>query len=284
MLPHDQTVSKPVFNLKPHYNVFAYASVNFEIIGSLSFMINRATGEIYLREKIPDNSKEWIRTVNISVDVVDELGIQLKGITHVTFVVLPMFPGESYVTSNILDSVANQIEKKTLEKPKNQSATVSHAGLHRMLRTSSEKTQEISKSKLYFDEVFETVHQKVEKTYNKGLNNVSFVLRRFFTCMTFFKNLSCLGARSRVTLRKFWSEETQLHLLFLIKAKGGNRGTKPQEKLYSQGVHQLSVHLKYIFLVSSTLTFLQFGKFWSLLGVLALFSLDWSGVFFYRKA
>ena len=118
MLPHDQTVSKPVFNLKPYYNVFAYASVNFEIIGSLSFMINRATGEIYLREKIPDNSKEWIRTVNISVDVVDELGIQLKGITHVTFVVLPMFPGESYVTSNILDSVANQIEKRLLRNQK----------------------------------------------------------------------------------------------------------------------------------------------------------------------
>ena len=143
-------------------------------------MINRPTGEIYLRETIPDNSKEWIRTANISVDVVDELGIQLKGIAHVTFVVLPMFPGESYVTANILDSVANQIEKKTLEKPKNQSTMVNHAGLHRMLRTSSEKTQEISKSKLYFDEVFETVHQKVEKTYNRGLNTVLFVLRRFF--------------------------------------------------------------------------------------------------------
>lgn len=178
LLQQGVQVNQEIFNLKPHYSRGHTVSI-FSMNDQHYFGVKANSGKIYIKSQLPESvnaSLMWKTRFSVRVKVLDELGMYSYGVITINIALLPVFPGESFITPDILKQVADELDKdlKISRKrvPRNDAkVSFQTVGLHRLLRRASLQAQKISKAKSYFDEVMKRVQEKIQDLYTQGDND-----------------------------------------------------------------------------------------------------------------
>ena len=169
------SVDHVVFNLKNRYKNGRDTIFRFQMYQSNDYFgIGEDSGKIFIKSQLPKPTrKERMWRQNLGVLVHRATGLKIVAWkATVTVIMLPAFPGEGFLTKEMLDSVSRAISKDTgvftdraRFSSKKQRENVSPYGLHRLFRVPSERARKISKAKLFFDTVMKEVQDKVRRTF-----------------------------------------------------------------------------------------------------------------------
>ena len=171
-----------VFNLKNRYYNEKDSIFRFQLrTKSDYFNVREISGQIYITKKLPRQSagrKLWKQNLEMLIHRAKDQKIVAWKAT-VTVIMLPTYPGEGLLTSEMLNEVSKEISKdikgftgRARFSSKPDGRRVSPGDLHRLFRMPTDKVREISKAKLFFDSVLEKVQRKVKETYASMALNI----------------------------------------------------------------------------------------------------------------
>ena len=165
------SIDHVIFNLKNRYKNGHDTVFRFQMYQSNNYFgISEDSGKIFIKSQLPKpTSKDRIWRQNLGVLVHRAIGLKIVAWkATVTIIMLPTFPGEGFLTKEMLDAVSREISKDTgvfADRARFSSKTISPFGLHRLFRVPSDQSRKISKAKLFFDTVMQKVQDKVRRTF-----------------------------------------------------------------------------------------------------------------------
>ena len=171
LIHHDVPQGTDVLDLRKHFDE---EDIEFTMLkGDSLFGVEEASGKVYTKQRLPlvlRTEDIWKRELQIKVRVSAITGEPVDFEIKVNIVVLPVYPGEEYVTESVLSEISSEILPKMPLRSKKGKRVVDKrrlqvVGLHRFLRTPSRRAQNISLAKLYFDRVMERVSMTLKDFY-----------------------------------------------------------------------------------------------------------------------
>ena len=171
LIHHDVAQGTDVLDLRKHFDE---EDIEFAMLkGDSLFGVEEASGKVYTKQRLPlvlRTEDIWKRELQIKVRVSAITGEPVDFEIKVNIVVLPVYPGEEYVTESVLSEISSEILPKMPLRSKQGKRVVDKrrlqvVGLHRFLRTPSRRAQNISLAKLYFDRVMERVSMTLKDFY-----------------------------------------------------------------------------------------------------------------------
>jgi len=169
------TVNYVIFNLKNRYKNGHDTVFRFQMHQNNDYFgIGQDNGKIFVKSRLPRPSRRgrmWRQNLEVLVHRATGLKI-IAWKAIVTVIMLPTFPGEGFLTKEMLDAVSREISKDTgvfIDRArfssKKQREKANPFGLHRLFRVPSDQARKISKAKLFFDTVMQKVQDNIRRTF-----------------------------------------------------------------------------------------------------------------------
>ena len=191
-----------IFDLKNHY-YNAYTSFRFSMREQNSyFAVRESSGLVYVYNPLPRLavSRGLLRqTISINVQRIVNSNQLPPWKCTIIVIILPTYPGEGYLTPDIMNAVGREISEETgtldgrarfSSRKKGQRAGA--LGLHRLFRRPSPQARKLSEAKLFFDKVLEKVEHKVKQAFGGEI---------YFVVLCYPNYAPVVKAELKVTLR-----------------------------------------------------------------------------------
>ncbi len=172
-----------IFNLRDRYHHETASIFSFQLRSSSKYFdVREGSGQVYIKQKLPrpaGKSKVWKENLVVLVHRAKKQKIMAWKAT-VTVIMLPTYPGEDLLTTEILNEVSKEISKdirgfSDRARFSSNSRRISPGGLHRLFRVPSDDVRRISKAKLFFDTVLERMELKVKEAFGFGGTSMNLV-------------------------------------------------------------------------------------------------------------